>query len=227
MKLSNKILLGFFGCIILYTLLAASEVRFRGSFRGDVLEGHLIETVNTGSYKHLIINSSNIEVSIDQSDTTRIEIKSEKADDIMELPYRLSGDSLIIGSINQTDEEDRIIKIYLDNRIKTINSNAIRTYIRNFKSDSLTVIAEENYLSFQDDVEIKHLRLIGTEGANVSVLSDLVDLLDLRLDDASVTVMAELTEINAELVNGAVLSSKAPDNLQFTKERDCKVIMYR
>ncbi|MEL6559353.1 MAG: hypothetical protein AAFQ94_14275 [Bacteroidota bacterium] len=227
MKLSNKILLGFFGCIILYTLLAAGEVRFRGNFRGDVREGLLIESVNIGGYKHLIINSSNIEVSIDQSDTTRIEVKSEKTEDDIKLTYRLSGDSLIIDSVNMTDEVDRIIKIYLDNRIETINSNAIRTYIRKFEIDSLTVIANAKYLSIGDDAEIKNLRLKGFDGANVFVFSEMIGFLDLKIDDANVTVRNELSEINAELVNGAVLSSKAPDNLQFKRDRDCKVIMYR
>lgn len=228
MKLSNKILLGFFGTVILYTLIAAGEIRFKGVLRSENKEGFLVESIAIDSHKHLIIRNSNIDISVNQSETTRMEIRSYNEEKHLKISYQTSGDTLIINSVNPTEEsETTIINVYLDNRLQSITSKAIRTYVRNFKSDSLTVIASENYLSFDDDNEIQHLQLTGQEGASVYLLSDQVNSLDLLIDDATVTVIKELAEINAELINGAVLTSKAPDNLQFKKERNCKVMMYQ
>ena len=227
MKLSNKILLGFFGSVILYTLLAAGEIRLNGSLRSENNEGFLLKSTEVSSFKHLVINDSDINISVNQSDTNRIEVRGNNENTSFKVPYRFSGDSLIIDSIRQNVTGELMISIYLNNRLQSINSNSTRTYIRNFNCDSLTVVASDNYLSFRDENEIQYLRLISKKGANVYLFTELVKTLDVQIDEATVTVRKELPDISAELVNGAVLSTKAPDNLRLKKERACKVLMYR
>ncbi len=94
MKLSNKVLIGFFGFIFVYMIVAFTEIRFKGDLNRFNDSNSVSESVDIVNIKYLVLSDLNQRITISGSDNPRIEVKSVSGDLLKDLQYDISGDTL-------------------------------------------------------------------------------------------------------------------------------------
>ncbi|MEQ8810982.1 MAG: hypothetical protein RIE59_18060, partial [Imperialibacter sp.] len=94
MKLSNKILIGFFGFIFLYMMAAFTEVRLRGykrDFKGAETQ---VEKAPLGDVGYIVLSDSEQRVTISSSDEPHIEVRSIDGGFLSSVSYEMAGDTM-------------------------------------------------------------------------------------------------------------------------------------
>ena len=96
MKLSNRILIGFFGFIFFYLAAAFTEIRFRGNLDQIDESNGIVESVDISGVTYLVLPDLDESITVIGSENPRIEIRSISGDLLQNLNYHVTGDTLVL-----------------------------------------------------------------------------------------------------------------------------------
>src|SRR5689334_4481193 len=99
MKLSNKILIGFFGFIFLYLTAVFAELRLTGTSNILDDQNSIAETVALSGITHIVLNDLGKNIYVTGADRPRLEVRSASGDGLKKLQYAISGDTLTLLSL--------------------------------------------------------------------------------------------------------------------------------
>ena len=80
MKLSNKILVGFFGFLFLYLTAAFTEIRLNGTPNVINDSNSKIETVDLSGIRYIVVGDVDKNINITGSDRSQLEVRSFSGD---------------------------------------------------------------------------------------------------------------------------------------------------
>jgi hypothetical protein len=130
MKLSNKILIGFFGFLFLYLTAAFAELRFTGTPNFIDEKNSIAESVDISGVTHLVFNDLDKEVQIRASDSSVLQVRSFAGGMLKRIKYRIAGDTLTISALESDDVKNLRITIYVPSAtLKAIKASSCRLMI--------------------------------------------------------------------------------------------------
>jgi len=228
MKLSNKVLIGFFGFIFIYMIAAFTEIRFRGEARNfDKLNG-IAESVGISGIRHLVLPDIGKRITIRGSDTSRIELRSISGSLLQKLKYNMINDTLTLTDL-QLAEEDRHLNltIYVSNRdFEGMTVNGAHVVIENLNQETLTISQTSGRISMYKNSFLRKLNINASQKAKFNLRGVNLDTLSVLLDNSNVDIFSPIKRIEGSMNNNSYLVLRGADEIDFKKDITSKLRMY-
>ena len=226
MKLSNKILLGFFGFIFLYLTAAFAELRFGGTSRVMDEKNTISETVDLSGVSYLIVNNIGRDIRVSASDRPRLEVLSLGGDVLKALQYEVSGDTLTFSGAPSEDTRMRISIFVPKTAFKGITANnSVAVTLEGLEQENLHVSQNSGRLSMSGS-KIANIQVDLSNHSFFEMHATNVDTLSLKIDDSHLTISSPIGFLNGSIRNKAFLQLHDIAEIQLKKDESSRVNMY-
>lgn len=224
MKLSNKILLGFFGLIFLYLNAAFIEVRLTGSPNIINDENSIAERVDLSGITHLTLNEVEKAVRVIGSDQPRLEVRSIKGDLLKNVKYVVSGDTLTLTIIDAGDDKNFLVTVFVPiASFKSIHVNNAVASIKGLQSPFLQINQQKGRV-FVSECSISKMEL-GLNASYLNIAESSIDTLSVKLEASTVNSYSALKLLQGSLENQSFLQVEDTQQIQLRKDESSKMIM--
>lgn len=226
MKLSNKILIGFFGFVFLYMIAAFTEVRLKGDpNRIDEFNG-VMETVGIGGVNYLVLPDLGHRMTVMGSDNPRIEVKSLAGDLLKHLKYNIQGDTLTIESFDLEKKQNLMIYIHVPKySFVGLTSNNAGISIGELELTDLTIVQTDGWIRIGEKNKLGRLNLTASRGAYFNASDSEIDTLSAIIEDSEISISTSLKLAKGSMSNNAYLNINGTDEIQFKKDQSSRIII--
>ncbi len=218
MKLSNKILIAFFGLIFVYLTAAFTELRVRGvSHRLDD-ENSIAESVDITGVKQLTLENLGKHVYMYASDTARLEVRSNEGQLMQKLKYRQIGEELILEKLDISEDQAIRISIFLPPQsLHTITTHGASLTIYGLEQRDLKISQEDGWIRFSNDSRIGKLTL-QTSDAYFNVSESDLDTLIIESRNSEITVDSPVRILEGNLQDTTFLRMYKVDDIRLKRD---------
>lgn len=222
MKLSNKILLGFFGFIFLYLNAAFTEIRLTGSPNIINDQNSIAETVDLPVITYVVLKGVEKEVNVIGADQSLLEVRSLTGDVLKKLKYEVSGDTLTLSGIDAGDRENFKVNVFVPStRFKAINVNSSEATIKGLNTPLLNIYQKTGSISV-NDCRIAKIEL-DLNTAYLTISDATVDTVSIKLETSTVNIYSPLTLLQGSIKNQSVLRIGDTREFQLTKDESSRL----
>lgn len=228
MKLSNKILIGFFGLIFIYMAAAFTEVRFSGKLnRIDDSRGKT-EIVDISGVTYLILPELEESVTIRGTlDKPRIEVRSLDGDMLQRLTYKISGDTLSLVALEMVENQPVNLFIYISKRgLTSLTANNAGVIIEELKQQSLIIYQKDGWLRMDATSELNNLYIEASNNAYFNLDGINLDTLSVNIDSSNIYIRSTVNHMNGTLYNDAYLQLGEVNEIVFKKDTTSVLHLY-
>lgn len=226
MKLSNKTLIVFFGIILAYTLMAFTEIRLRGDTREFHEDNSIAESAPLSNVKYIVL-SENLEkkVTIQSSETPRIEIRSKSGQVLSKFVYELANDTLLLDrfEVGENEEHFHLTLFVPSTGFTGLTTTSSSVTLTDIQQDSLTINQTGGRVTMQKDIEIDHITITQRASANCYLYNARVGTITMDLDDSDLNVQAKVQGLQGVLANKARLYSYGLNSIQLSKDNSSSI----
>jgi len=218
MKLSSKVLLGFFGFIFLYLSAAFTELRITGT-PNAVYNDSVVETVNLSGVSHIVINDLNEFVKVVGSNHAGIEVRSASGGELKKLKYQISGDTLTLSDY-QSDDKRRFnnITVFVSSKsLKGITVNRSSASIEGLHRDALLVSQSAGRTAMLHN-KISNIQVELSNRAYLSIAESTLDTLLATVDGAELAVTSPVTLVRGAITNNASMRLGRARDIQIKED---------
>ncbi|MEQ9375366.1 MAG: DUF2807 domain-containing protein [Imperialibacter sp.] len=224
MKLSNKILIGFFGFILLYMMAAFTEVRLRGYKRDLSGAETQIENAPLGNVGYIVLSDSERRVTISSSDEPHIEVKSIDGGFISNVNYEMVGDTLMLKVDDIVTGKPVQVTVFVSkNTFRGLQATRASVSITDLSQQTLAINQSGGSIAMDGNVDLTSLSIKASEGAYLNAAGLSVDLLSVEMDKSQVTIWSFIKQLNGSITNDSFLRVNGVDDIQFTKDKSSKI----
>lgn len=217
MKLSNKILLGFFSFILIYMIAAFTEVRLKGDYNQMDGDSGTAESVDLPLVHHLILPDVQRMFQVRGSEQSRLETRSKSGNALAGLKYELHGDTLEIVNFEFSDGDHANTRIYLS-KLRSLEVNGTSVFINDLQQDSLIIHQKGGLIRMQENNQLKTLVLESTSDADFEAAGFQLNNLTVQANRSNVRFYNIVNELNGGLQNNSRLFIRSANSIQFTKD---------
>ena len=227
MKLSNKILIGFFGFIFLYLTAVFAEVRLRGTHNIINETNSIAETVDISGVAYLVLQDLNKDIHIIGSDNPRLEVRSFSGDLLQRLKYKISGDTLTLWELQSQERETVKISIFVPkNNLKGITVNTAEAIVKGLEQELLHISQNAGRISmFASSIGNIHMDTSGESYLNISATA--LDTVSATIDNSQVLISSPVGLLQGSMKNNSLLRLNDIDEIQFKKDETSKMTLYQ
>ncbi len=226
MKASNKVLIVFFGVILLYISAAFTEVRIRGVKEGLNSENAKVETRALDDLKYLKLSDLDSRVLIRSSDDPRIEIRSRSEGLLSNLKYTLEGDTLNISEFEVADNINYVLTLHVPKSLTGINVYETSVHISQLDQASLSLIQSGGRVVFDENVTLDKLSISTQEDADLDAYDFEVDTLILDIDDSDIYIQSPINRLQGSMKNRSNLVMGSVNDIQFNKDESSELRLF-
>jgi hypothetical protein len=224
MKLSNKILIGFFGFIFVYMMAAFTEIRFRGYKRDLKGVDTKVENASLGSVGYIVLSDSEHRVTISSSDEPRIEVKSMDGGLISNVNYEMAGDTLKLKVGDMVTDKPVQVTIFVDkNTFRGLQATKASVSLTNLSQQALSITQSGGSIRMDGDVNVTNLSIAASDNANLDASGLSVNLLSVQMDDSKVMIWSPVVQLRGSILNDSFLRIDGVDDIQFTKDKSSRI----
>jgi len=226
MKLSNKILIGFFGFIFIYMTAAFTEIRFKGDpNRIDEFNG-IAETVGIAGVRYLVLPDLDHNISILGSSDPRIEVRSISGDILQYLKYNIMGDTLTLENFTlEVDQHVHMVIHVPKNDFKGLTSNNAGINISELELSTLSISQFDGWIRLDDNNKLGKINLKAEHGAYFNLNEAELDTLSAIIDDSEVTINSSLNLAKGSISNKSYLNLSGTKEIQFKKDEGSRLYL--
>lgn len=226
MKLSNKILLGFFGFLFLYLTAAFAELRLNGTPNFIDEKNSIAESVDISGIAHLILNDLDKDVHIRAADSSVLQVRSISGDILKRLKYRISGDTLTISALESKDVKNMKITVFVRSAsLKAVTANSCRLMIDGLQQDAL-IISQTAAKVWMSDNSIGKIQSDLTQNSFLSINSPGVNTLSLNLKDSEMEVWSPVGLVEGSMKNKSSLRLTLIEQITLKKDVTSNLSIY-
>ncbi len=226
MKLSNKILIGFFGFVFLYLTAVFAEVRFRGTLTVIDDANSVAETVDISGVTYLVLQDLDHHINIIGSEAPRLEVRSRSGDLLQRLNYDISGDTLSLSDLHDEDIRSLRISVFVSKRLKGVTVNAAAATIEGLAQDRLDLSQNAGRIYMSGNT-IGTIHLEASAESYLDYSAHGLDTLVLSVDDSQVMVHSTVTVLKGSMKNNAFLGLDDVREIQFKTDESSALSLYR
>lgn len=224
MKLSNKILIGFFGFILLYMIAAFTELRIKGDVTVFTEQNSLTETEAIPDVSYLIFSDFERSITILGSDKPRIEVRSTTGDLLQHLKHEISCDTLFIKKSDYLMEQRLTLFIYVPRSgLKEIISTGTGVTISDLNQDLLSIHQSDGWIKMKNTNRLGKIKLEAQNSAYFEFTDGEVDTLYAMVDSSQVTVRTPLKRIEGSMKLKSYISVGDVEEIQFKKDKSSQL----
>lgn len=226
MKLSNKILLGFFGFAFIYLTAVFAEVRLRGIPNIINDNNSIAETVEMSGVSYLVLQDVDKQVNVVGSDRARLEVRSISGDLLQKLNYEVSGDTLTLSKLKS--EELRTFKITFfvpKAHLKAISVNTAEAIVKGLDQELLIVSQNAGRIRMSEN-KIGTIQLDVSDKSYLDMSAKGLDTLQARIDNSNVHIAAPIRVLRGSMKNKSFLRAGDIDEIQFVKDDSSRLSLY-
>ena len=226
MKLSNKILLGFFGFIFLYLTAAFAELRMTGIPNIINDKNSTAETVNISGVTHLIANGVDKQINVIGSDRAELEVRSLSGDFLKKLKYKFSGDTLTLSGLQSEETKTIKISVFVPKaRLKEITPNSSSADVRGLQPAHLKIsqtsasiwLNDSRIAKIEMDLNHSYLHISGTN----------VDTLSAKIERSQVNIYSPVGLVQGTMKNDSFLRLINIGEIQLKKDESSRLNMFQ
>ncbi|XOV94953.1 MAG: hypothetical protein ACFHWX_09635 [Bacteroidota bacterium] len=222
MKLSNKILIGFFGFIFLYLSAVFTEIRLRGN-PNRFIEPAIAETLDLSEIKYLTLNDLGKVVKVVGSDKSQIEIKSVDGNQLRYLSYEILGDTLSLIRLDSAKNKPVSLLVHVPNdSFKGIKVLGAGVNVESLSQKQLSIIQNDGWIDLRD-CNLGRLELISKSRANLTVTNSELDSLNALIDQSEIRFYIPINFISGEMSNNSYLRVKGTDIIQLKTDKKSRI----
>jgi hypothetical protein len=222
MKLSNKILIGFFGFILIYMMAAFTEIRFRG-YKRDLNGAELqSEKAPLGDIGYIVLSDLDHRVVVSSSDEPRIEVKSIGGGYLSSVDYTMVGDTLQIKAIDIKSGKPAHVIVYVAN-LRGLHATRASVSITDLSQQALSITQSGGSIRMDGDVNVTNLSITASDNANLDASGLSVNLLSVQIDDSKVMIWSPVVQLRGSILNDSFLRIDGVDDIQFTKDKSSRI----
>lgn len=226
MKLSNKILLGFFGFLFLYLTAVFAEVRLTGTPNFIDEKNSIAESVDISGIAHLILNNLDKEVQIRAADSAVLHVRSYSGDILKRLKYRISGDTLTISALESQDVKNIKITVFVPSAsLKAVTANSCRLTINGLQQDALQ-ISQTAANVWMSDNSIGKIQSDLIQKSFLSINGPGVNTLSLNLKDSEMEVWSPVGLVEGSMKNKSSLRLTLIEEITLKKDMTSTLSIY-
>lgn len=228
MKLSNKILIGFFGLIFIYMAAAFTEVRFSGELNRIDDSIGMTEKVDITGVSYLILPELEESVTIRGTlGKPRIEVRSLTGDMLQHLTYKISGDTLSLLALDLVENKPVNLFIYIsESGLTSLTANSAGVIIEELKQQSLNIYQKDGWLRMDATNELNNLYIEASNGAYFNLDGINLDTLSVNIDSSNMYIRSTVNHVKGTLYNDAYLQLGEVNEIVFKKDTTSVLHLY-
>lgn len=227
MKLSNKILLGFFGFIFLYLTAVFAELRLTGTSNVIDPKNSIAETVDLSGISYLILNDCDKDVNITGSDHTRLEVRSLSGSLLQKLKYEISGDTLTLSGFQSKIASSLRLSVFVAKPgLKGITVKSSSGTIEGLQQESLQ-LSQNSGRIWMSDNKIANIQTDLSNGSTLSISKTTLDTLSTRIDGSKLHVLSPVGLVQGTIENNSRLQLSELQEIQVKKDKNSHLFMYQ
>jgi hypothetical protein len=226
MKLSNKILLGFFGFLFLYLTAAFTEIRLTGTLNNINDSNSKAEVVNLSGIHFIVVNDLGRNVKITQSDHLQLEVRSITGDLLKDLKYEVSGDTLKLLSFGL--EGDRAIKITVfvpEESLQGIHVKSSVVSVSGLDQERIQLTQSGGRI-WMTNVRLSTMNMNLTKESFINVSETEIDTLSVNIDQSEVHMNSLVRFVRGSVTNESFLRLSGIREIQLRKDETSNLNMY-
>ena len=224
MKLSNKILIGFFGFIFIYLTAAFTEIRFRGNLNHLDESSGIAETIDLSGVKYLVLQDLNKSINVVGSENSRLEVQSISGDLLKNLTYEVKGDTLELKQLLLEDNERINLTVFVSNDLfEGMAVHDAQVSVSKLDQNHLRITQMAGRINFSDDNQLNNLDVVSSDGADLYFAGSKLDTLSVQLNNANISVEAGSMRVEGRLSNDAYLYMSDVDDISVKKDRSSRL----
>jgi hypothetical protein len=227
MKLSNKVLLGFFGFIFLYLSAVFAELRLTGVSNVIDHKNSIAETVDLSGISYLILNDCDKDVNITGSDHTRLEVRSLSGSLLEKLKYKISGDTLTLSGFQSKVAGGLRLSVFVAKPgLRGIIVKSSSGTIEGLQQESLQ-LSENAGRIWMSENKISNIQTDLSNGSSLSIAKTTLDTLSARIDGSQLHVLAPVGLVQGSIENNSRLQLNELQEIQVKKDKGSRLFMYQ
>ncbi len=219
MKLSNKILIGFFGFIFVYMIAAFTEIRFRGNLNHLDESSSIVETTDVSGFTYLVLQDLDESVTLVGSEQPGIEVRSISGDLLKNLEYTLRGDTLELVQLKLADDEHLNLIVYVpNNSFIGMAVNGANVVVKGLDQKQLTITQNGGRIRFVEDNKLEKLSIQASENGNLNFAGTKLDTLSVLLNNSNIVIESGAIRVEGTMTNESYLRMRHVDDIEFKKD---------
>lgn len=227
MKLSNRILVAFFGFIFIYLTAAFTEIRFRGTHSLMNDSNIVAETEDITGIRYLILSDLGKTINVIGSDRPRIEIRSISGDLLQNLKYNISGDTLTLSQFDLKENEGIKISVFVHkNRMAGMMVNGAVVTVEGLDLKDLSIYQNAGLIRIEENNKLASLQIKATNKASFYMAATDVGKLSAVLDNSEAIVDSPVRLLEGSIKNNSYVRTGGIDEIQFKKDESSKLQLY-
>jgi hypothetical protein len=225
MKLSDKILLGFFGFIFIYVTAAFVEVRLSGAVNVVDDRNSISEAVDIPGIAYLVLTDLDKIVNVAGSDRARLEVRSLSGNVLKELKYQFSGDTLKLSGVASKINDPVRISVFVPGGLKGITVNTSEAVVRNLEQEELRISENSGRLSLFDS-RISRIEMDLSNHSFLDVSGTYMDTLSATIEQSQVNINSPVGVFRGSMKEHSSLHLNNLQNIQLTKDESSVLSLY-
>jgi hypothetical protein len=227
MKLSNKILIGFFGFAFLYLTAVFAELRFTGTPNVIDDKNSIAETEGLFGITYLVLKNVRMGIYVTTSDDPRLEVRSFKGGLIKTLKYQLSGDTLTLSDLPSEEMTKVKITVFVPESgflgMTVDHSSAIVEELE----QGLLHISQNAGRVWMSESTIGKVLVDATDESYFSISATQLDTLSAQFEDSQLHINTTPIELLAgSMKQNSLLQMGDVNEIQFTKDKSSRINIY-
>lgn len=224
MKLSNKVLIGFFGFIFIYMTAAFTEIRLKGESNIIDFSNSIAETVDFSGVTYLVVEGLEQGVSVIGSDKAKMEIQSNSGELLQKLNYSISGDTLTLRQLDVEKDPHIRISVYMPkDSLKVLSVSNTWVDIKNLDQKTLFVTQTQGTVRIFDKSKIGKLNLAASNDAHFNLYDTGLDTLSAQLENADIQIGSSTKLLEGSMKNDSYLQISGTDEIRFKKDESSRL----
>jgi hypothetical protein len=226
MKLSNRILIGFFGFLFIYLIAAFTEIRFRGNLNHLGESTGLVETADLSGFTYLIIQDLDESVTLVAADVPGIEVRSISGDLLKNLKYHVKGDTLELAQLQLEENVNLNLTVYVPrNSLTGMTIYDVSVVIKGMDQKQLAIKQQAGSIRFVEGNRLEKLSIQATDDGNLNFSGHHLDTVSIQLNNSNVHIESGTSRVEGKMVNESYLWIRDVNEIDFTKDETCRLII--
>lgn len=227
MKLSNKILIGFFGIMFLYLTAVFAEIRLRGMPNIINDTNSIAETVDIPSVTHVVLRDVDKAVYVVGSDKPRLEVRSFSGNLLQSVKHVISGDTLIVFGLRSQDIQMAKISVFVPRvALEQIKVDSAEAIVSGLNLDRLGISQSAGRIRLSDS-RITTIHINASAKSYLDVTTTEVDTLSAHIEESEMLISSPVGRMEGSMKNNSYLRVHDLGNIEFTKDKTSRFNLYQ